>query len=188
MATTDAVPQIDLRNLVWVALALAVLTVAVAIDNLWLLNFIHVTAGVMWTGIDLFMGFVIGPILRGAPFVARQAIILRLMPKTLFLLPTVAAITSTSGWFHARQLGLLDIPYPAFWWVVASLMIVTVLTVQGLAVLLPTNLMVYFEMRKPNPDGARIGRLMRRYVYVVASQGVMQIAIILVMARFATGL
>jgi hypothetical protein len=48
--------------------------------------------------------------------------------------------------------------------------------------------MVYFEMRKPNPDGARIGRLMRRYVYVVASQGVMQIAIILVMARFATGL
>ena len=110
------------------------------------------------------------------------------MPKTLFLLPTVATITSTSGWFHARQLGLLDIPYPAFWWMVAALMIVTVLTVQGLAVLLPSNLVVYFEMRKPNPDSARIDRLMRRYVHVVASQGVMQIAIILVMARLATGL
>ena len=59
---------------------------------------------------------------------------------------------------------------------------------QGLAILLPTSLLVYFEMRKPTPDGARIGRLMRRYVYAVASQGVMQVAIIVVMAHFATGL
>jgi hypothetical protein len=188
LSTADAAPPIDPRNLIWVALALAVLAAAIAIDNLWLLNFIHVMAGVLWTGIDLFMGFVIGPILRRAPFAARQAIVLRLMPKTLFLLPTLAAITTTAGWYHARQLGLLDIPYPSYWWVFAALAIVTVLTVQGFAVLLPTNLLVYFEMRKPSPDGARIGRLMRRYVHVVASQGVMQIAIILVMARFVAGL
>jgi hypothetical protein len=65
----------------------------------------------------------------------------------------------------------------------ASLVIVAVLTVQGFAVLLPANLLVYFEMRKATPDGARIGRLMQRYIYAVASQGVMQVAIILVMAR-----
>ena len=161
---------------------------AIAIDNLWLLNFIHVMAGVLWTGIDLFMGFVVGPILRRAPFPARRAIVLRLMPKTLFLLPTLATITATAGWFHARQLGLLELPYPAYWWVLAALAIVTVLTVQGFAVLLPANLLVYFELRKPAPDGARIGRLMRRYVYAVAAQGVMQVAIIVVMARFVTGL
>ena len=34
----------------------------------------------------------------------------------------------------------------------------------------------------------RIGRLMRVYFFTVASQGVMQIAIILVMAKFVTGL
>ena len=185
---TDTAPPIDLRNLIWVALALAVLAAIIAIDNPWLLNFMHVMAGVLWTGIDLFLGFVIGPILRRAPFAARRAIVLRLMPKTLFLLPTLAAITGTAGWFRARQIGLLDIPYPAYWWVFAALAILTVLTVQGFAVLLPANLLVYFEMRKPHPDGARIGRLMRRYVYLVASQGVMQVAIILVMARFVTGL
>jgi len=38
------------------------------------------------------------------------------------------------------------------------------------------------------PDGARIARLMRLYVRVVAVQGLMQVAIILVMARFVTGL
>ena len=70
----------------------------------------------------------------------------------------------------------------------AALVIIAVLTVQGLGILLPTNLLVYFELRKPVPDGARIGRLMRRYVRMVAFQGSLQVAIIVVMARFATGL
>jgi len=129
VAIPDDAPPIDLRNLIWVALALAVLVAAIAIDNLWLLNFIHVMAGVLWTGIDLFMGFVIGPILRRSPFSARRAIVLRLMPKTLFLLPTLSAITGTAGWYHARQLGLLEVPYPAYWWVLAALVILAVLTV-----------------------------------------------------------
>jgi len=37
---------------------------AIASDVPWALNFIHVMAGILWTGIDLFMGFVIGPIMR----------------------------------------------------------------------------------------------------------------------------
>jgi hypothetical protein len=187
-AANDAAPPIDLRNFFWMAVAFAMLAVVIAINNVWLLNFVHVMAGVLWTGIDLFMGFVVGPILRKVPIPARRAVVLRLTPKTLFLLPTLSILTSTAGWFHAKQLGLLASPYPAFWWVVAALVIVTILTIQGLGFLLPTNLMVYFEMRKPQPDGARVGRLMRWYFYAVAFQGCMQVAIIVVMARFVTGL
>jgi hypothetical protein len=51
------------------------------------------------------------------------------------------------------------------------LVIVTILTVQGLGYLLPTNLRVYLELRKPNRDGAKISALMSRYFYVVAFQG-----------------
>ncbi len=182
------VPGIDLRNLLWMALAFAVLAAVIALDNRWALNFLHVMCGVLWTGIDLFMGFVVGPIMRRLPPEARRAMILRLMPKTLFLMPTLSIITGTAGWFHARQLGLLDVPWPAYGWVAAALVIVTVLTVQGLGVLLPTNLFVYLEMRKPAPDLPRIGRLMRRYVYAVAFQGTLQVAIIVVMAKFVTGL
>ena len=83
---------------------------------------------------------------------------------------------------------MLDAPYPAFGWVVAALAVVTVLTVQGLGYLLPTNLKVYYELRKPQPDGARVGKLMQGYFYVVAVQGAMQVAIIAIMARFVTGL
>ena len=184
----EAAPPIDLRNLLWVALAIAVMVAAIASDLPWFLNFVHVMAGVLWTGIDLYMGFVIGPILRKIPFEARRAVIVRLMPKTLFLMPTLAIVTGTSGYFHALQLGFMDVPYPQFTWVAASLVVVAILTVQGLGILLPTNLFVYLEVRKENPDRERIGRLMRRYIYAVTFQGLMQVAIIVIMAKFVTGL
>ncbi|MGZ3292110.1 MAG: hypothetical protein ACXU9D_02405 [Xanthobacteraceae bacterium] len=152
-----------------------------------MLNFVHVMCGGLWTGIDLFMGFVIGPILRRLPLEARRAVIAALVPRTLFLMPTLSIITATSGWFLAERTGFLDLNYPEFWWVVASLVIVAVLTVQGLGYLLPANLRIYFELQKPTPDLAIVARWMRVYFGVVASQGAMQIAIIVVMARFATG-
>ncbi len=40
------------------------MTLAIASHDHRFLNFVHVICGVLWTGIDLFMGFVIGPILR----------------------------------------------------------------------------------------------------------------------------
>src|ERR1044072_942133 len=102
-------------------------------------------------------------------------------------MPTLSTITSTAGWFLAVRMGFLDVSYPEFWWVIAALAIVTVLTVQGLGYLLPTNLRLYFEVQKPQPDSEKIGRWMKTYVGVVAVRGTMQGAIILVMARFATG-
>ena len=85
----------------------------IALDNVWLLNFVHVMAGVLWTGIDLFMGFVVGPPMRRLPIPARRAFIVRLTLKTVFLMPTLAVIlTGTAGWFHARQIGLLGATYP----------------------------------------------------------------------------
>jgi hypothetical protein len=186
--TADEAPPINMLNFLWMACAFAALAIIIAIDNVWLLNFAHVMAGVMWTGIDLFMGFIVGPLMKRLPFPARRAFILRLAPKTLFLMPTLSIVTGTAGWFHARQIGLLDAPYPGFYWIVAALVILAVLTIQGLGVLLPTNLRVYLELRKPKPDGARIGNLMRWYFYAVALQGAMQIAMIVVMAKFVTGI
>ena len=141
----------------------------------------------LWTGIDLFMGFIVGPVLRGVSFETRRAIIGGLIPRTLILMPTLSTITSTAGWFLAVRMGFLNLGYPEFWWVVAALSIVTVLTIQGLGYLLPANLRLYFEVQKAQPDMQKIGRWMKTYLRVVAVQGTMQVAIIVVMARFATG-
>jgi hypothetical protein len=188
IAETAPALQIRLTSLWWVAAALAVLIAAIASHVLWFLNFVHVMTGLMWTGIDLFMGFVIGPILRSCDLPTRRAFIIRLMPKMLFLMPTLAAVTGTAGWFLAKDMGFLDMSYPQFYWVLAALVLIALLTVQGFGILLPTNLRVCFEMQKAAPDVGKIGRWMRRYVRTVALQGLMQVAIIVVMARFVTGL
>ena len=180
--------QIRLTNLWWVGAALAVMIAAILSHVLWFLNFAHVMTGLMWTGIDIFMGFVIGPILRSCDLATRRAVITRLMPKMLFLMPTLAAITGTAGWYLAKEMGFLDVGYPQFYWVLSALVLIAILTVQGFGILLPTNLRVCFEMQKPAPDVAKIGRWMQRYVRTVALQGAMQVAIIVVMARFVTGL
>jgi len=167
--------------------ALLAMTAAILGSSLWFLDFVHVMAGALWTGIDLFMGFVIGPVLRRVTLDTRRAMIAGIIPRTLILMPTLSAITSTSGWFLAVRMGFLDVAYPQFWWVIAALAIVTVLTVQGLGYLLPMNLKLYFEIMKSAPDPDKLKRWMRTYVRVVALQGTMQVLIIVVMARFATG-
>lgn len=187
-ALADDAPAIRWTNLIWVGLALGVMVAAILVEDLYFLNFVHVLAGLLWTGVDLFMGFVVGPILRRVEPPVRRAIALRLMPRTLFIMPTLAIVAPTTGWYLAEMTGFAGLGWPEYGWMVAALAITGVLGVLGVGVLLPTNLIVFLELRKRVPDAGRISRLMRCYVFVVAVQGAMQIGIVAVMAKFATGL
>jgi uncharacterized membrane protein len=176
-------------NYLWyIAVALVVMIAAIASQHLWFLNFVHVFCGLLWTGIDLFMGFVLGPILRVVDLAARKAVLLRLTPRTLFLMPTLAIITGTTGWYLAEDMGFAAMSWPKYAWVAAALVLVLLLTIQGMGYLLPTNLRVCLELQKDNPDNARIASLTDRYFFAVALQGVTQIVTIIIMARFATGI
>lgn len=156
--------------------------------DLFALNCLHVVSGLMWTGIDLVLGFLIGPILRQVPFEARRSVMVRLTPRTMFILPALAIITGTTGWYLAGMLGYLATPYPGYWWVIAALTVVALLTISGIGLLLPTQIRVYLELSKPEPDRERIGQLTASYFYLIVFQCVLQIAIIVIMAKFRTGL
>lgn len=188
ITATEPPSLIRLRYFLYVAIALAVMIWAIIARNLWFLNWVHVFAGLLWTGIDLFMGFILGPILRKVDIAVRREIIVRLIPRTLFLMPTLSIITGASGWYLAQTRGFDQLPWPEYGWVAAALVLVTLMTLQGLGYLLPTNLRVCLELQKPAPDFAKIGRLMKGYFVVVAAQGAMQVTIIVIMARFATGI
>jgi hypothetical protein len=187
-SVTSPVSLITWRYVGYSLVALAVMIAAIEIDNLWLLNFVHVSTSLLWTGIDLFMGFVLGPILRRVEIPVRREIVGRLTPKTLFLFPTVSIISGTTGWYLAVHLGYTVMPWPAYGWVAAALVLVTLMTIQGLGFLTPVNVAVCLELQKPVPDMKWIGAWMSRYFYAVAAQGLMQVAIIVVMTRFRTGI
>src|SRR5579862_862322 len=176
------------RYLWWALAAIAVMVFAVQRDNLWLLDFVHVASSLLWTGVDLFMGFVLGPILRRVPLQVRREIMRRLTPRTLFLMPTVSIVGGTSGWFLAVALGYTALPWPDYGWVVAALVLVALMTIQGLGFLTPVNVIVCLELQKAEPDMKKITGLMQKYFYAVALQGAMQVAILIVMTRFRAGI
>ncbi len=176
------------RYLWYVAAAHAVMVLAIVVDDLWLLNFIHVFASLLWTGIDLFMGFVLGPILRRVDIPVRREIARRLTPRTLFIMPTISIISGTTGWFLAVHLGYSTLDWPAYGWIAASLILVMLMTIQGLGFLTPVNAIVCLELQKDNPNLSKISKWMNRYFFVVAAQGTMQVAIIVIMARMRAGI
>jgi len=189
-AATVTIPHglIRWRYLAWALLAIAVMIAAIRIGNFWFLDFMHVFSSLLWTGIDLFMGFVLGPILRRADLAVRRDVLRQLTPRTLFLMPTISIVAGTTGWFLAVRLGYTALPWPQYGWVAAALALVTLMTIQGLGFLTPVNVFVCIELQRAKPDLAKIGRWMNRYFYAVALQGTMQVAIIVVMTRFRTGL
>jgi uncharacterized membrane protein len=180
-------PKISILPNLWVVIPIIAVVVAILSANLLLLNYIHVFTAILWTGTDIFMAFLLGPVLRNVSLATRKEVISWLMPKMVFYMPTVAAVTTTAGYFLASKMGLVTLNPPLVYWISAVLVIVSIMFIQGLGILLPTNLRIYFEMKKTEPDMSRIQRLMRMYVKVVAIQAAMQFVIIFIMAEFATG-
>jgi hypothetical protein len=176
------------RYMWYVAAAFAIMIAAIVSGTLWFLNFVHVFTSLVWTGIDLFMGFVLGPILRRQEISVRREIARQLTPRTLFLMPAISIISGTSGWFLAVQLGYTALPWPEFGWVAAALILVTLMTIQGLGFITPVNVLVCLELQKPQADLRKIGRWMQLYFYAVATQGAMQIVMVVIMTRFRAGL
>lgn len=180
-------PTISLRSNIWIVIPIGALILAIVTANLLLLNYVHVFTSILWTGTDIFMAFLLGPILRKVSLSTRKEVISWLMPKMVFYMPTVASVTTTAGYFLASKMGLITLESPIVYWIATVLIIVTVMLIQGLGILLPTNIRVYHELRKKEPDMTKIQRLMRRYVKVVATQAILQFVIIFIMANFATG-
>ena len=170
-----------------VALTVAGLIIAIATNSQWALDFFHVVGGGLWTGIDLFFGLVLGPIIGSMSIPARMEFSSRVMPKMLLIMPTLVTMTLGSGFQLARKLGNLAPHSPDHPWLVASYIVIGVMATIALGLLEPANIAVLFELRKPNPNGARIGRLMKVFIYTAGITGLMQIATLVIMTRLASG-
>src|SRR4029077_18706171 len=123
---------------------LAGLVAAVASNRLWALDFFHVVGGGLWTGIDLFVGFIVGPIIGRLPVPARVAFSARFMPKMILLMPTLVITTLVAGWQLARYQGTILQSYPHHGWLVASMVIVGMMSVVEVGFLNAPNLVVLF--------------------------------------------
>ena len=113
-------------SLVTLFVPIVALVLVLAYGNLLALNYLHVLTGGTWTGIDLFMGIVMGRILKGLEPQARTQVIKKLVPLMLFLMPALATVAITSGINLASKLGMLTFASPV---ILAAVVIVIILSV-----------------------------------------------------------
>lgn len=175
------------HGLILVAVVLVGLIAAIAANRSWPLMFLHVAFGAAWTIVDLFLGFVIGPMMHRLSVPARIELTVRLMPKMVLIMPTVVTVTLAAGWQLGTRMGYVDSAYYLHGWVVASYIVVGVMGVVALGLLEPANIAVLAELKKPRPRSAVIEHLMRRFIYAAGITGAMQIAILVIMTRLAAG-
>jgi hypothetical protein len=175
------------KGLVLVAIAMVLLIVAIAVNKLWPLVFLHVAGGAAWTIIDLFLGLILGPIMGKMSVPARVEFTTKLMPKMLLIMPTVVTLTLAAGWQLGNKTGTVLTSYPDHGWVVASFIVVGVMSVLALGLLEPANIAVLVELKKRRPNPEVIERLMKRFIYCAGILGVMQVATLVIMTRLASG-
>ena len=173
--------------IVVVFLPVGALIYSINFGTVTILNYVHIMTGALWTGIDLFMGFVLGPVLGGMEPKDRANVFKRLVPKMTFLMPVLAAVTITSGIELTQWLGYAS-PSNLFSalanpWILAAVVIVGILTVQGFGLLLPNEIRVFKQLLSETPDIDKISRLGMRNAKLGGVQGIFQLAIIFVMAN-----
>jgi hypothetical protein len=175
------------KGLIIVAVLAILLIAAIAANKLWPLAFFHFVGGASWTIIDLFLGFVLGPILGKLSMPARIEMTTRLMPKIVLIMPTVVTITLAAGWQLGVHLGTVDSNYYNHSWTVASYIVVGIMAVIALGLLEPANIAVLVEMKKPRPNPQVIEKLMKRFIYCAGVLGAMQLITLVIMTKLTVG-
>jgi len=165
----------------------AALVVAIIANKLWPLVFLHVVFGAAWTILDLFLGFVLGPIMRRLSVPARIELTTRLMPRLLLIMPTVVTVTLAAGWQLGTLMGTVNSSYFLHDWVVASYIVVGCLALIALGLIAPANVAVLMELKKPRPNPAVIQTLMKRFMFSAGFTGALQVAILVIMTRIRSG-
>jgi len=173
---------IQMANPIFILIAVCVpigaYTIAASTGNYTLMKYVHIMTGALWTGIDLFMGFVLGPVLGGMEPKDRAAVFKRLMPRMTFLMPVLAGVSSTAGIQVADRLGMFTLSNP---WIVAALVVTALLALQGFGLLLPNEIRIFKELLSPRPDVEKISRLGMRNARLGGLQGVFQLVVIFIM-------
>jgi hypothetical protein len=159
----------------------AALIAALTSGSYLFLDYVHVLSGATWTGIDLFFGIVMGRVLGGLAPPARTQVIKKLVPIMLFLMPSLTSVAVTAGVFLAIKGGYALNSTP----IIVAAILVIILMVQGIGVILPTEVRIFLELRKKSPNYERVNKLGMRNVYLSGSQSIFQVALIFVMAYLA---
>lgn len=150
---------------------------AILLGNVLILDYDHVLLGAIWTGIDVFFGLIFRFIFRELSVETRQTVANRMLPATLFFLPTSSILTPLAGYYLANNEGIWSLGNP----IVDAVIIVTAVVVAtGFITIFYQSLLIAIGKGKEDDT-----LLKRRFSWIVNGaflQAILQIGLISLMA------
>ncbi|MEM3675596.1 MAG: hypothetical protein QXV22_00910 [Thermoplasmataceae archaeon] len=152
--------------------------ISVALRNLLVMDYVHVLLGAIWTGTDIFLGLIFTNVLRNVNNGIQQRVMKRLLPMTLFFIPTASVVTPAVGYFLASYEGIFSLSNSIF---IAIVVVGLFLVSITFAVIMPYSIIIAIKSKVPEIDSP-----IQRYVRGVTAgcfvQMLFQIGIISLMA------
>lgn len=152
--------------------------IACILPGILALDYVHVLFGAIWTGSDVFLGMIFLIVLSGIENRIRSDIAKRLLPMTLFFIPTMTILTPLLGYVLALREGIF-----AFNFLFNAIIIISILLgLLTFIVIVPSSYKIYSGFKKGKTDVDQNGSLLMRIAKMATIQMILQIIIISLMA------
>lgn len=158
------------------AIPTAAITVASIVPGIFVLDYVHVLLGAVWTGTDVFLGLILSIVMSGMDDILKYCIAKRLLPMILSFIPTASAIVPLAGYELALREGVFRMD-PLF---ISVISISVALVVLSFAFIFRYAIFIYYQEGRSAVKA--VSNTIRKVSVVASVQLVLQIVIISLMA------
>lgn len=117
-----------LSYLLPVAVPLLAFIIAVSLGNILIIDYIHVLIGAIWIGTDVFLGLLFASVTKTIDGSSKAHIAERMMPMTLFFIPTASIITPLLGYILSVKEGIFSFTSELFILIIAITFLIVVIS------------------------------------------------------------
>lgn len=155
------------------------LIAALLSGSILFLDYVHVLLGAIWTGVDVFYGLIFYFVISTIGDESRKNIGIRLIPMSLFFIPTASILVPLVGYILATKEGIFSLSSTV---IDAAIIIGSILVVEGFLTIVLSSAIILRNITKNNSDTKKVSRLVMIGSHGALVQMILQIAIISVMA------
>lgn len=162
-----------------VAVPLLAFVIAVSLGNLLIIDYIHVLIGAVWIGTDLFLGLLFASVTKTIDDLSKAHIAERMMPMTLFFIPTASIITPLLGYILSVKEGIFSFTSELFIIIIALTFLIVVIS---FAFIVPYSYDILKATRWESKNFGMISKRINRISLFALVQLAFQIALVSLMA------
>ncbi|HLH86559.1 MAG TPA: hypothetical protein VKU79_06835, partial [Thermoplasmataceae archaeon] len=133
----------------------------------------------IWTGTDVFLGLIFSQVLRNIKPAMQRDVMQRLLPMTMFFIPTATILTIAVGYFLASAERIFSLESTIFMAIVTIGLVLAVIT---FAIIFPSSLRIASLIRQEKAADNEVSRFIHRISLGCLSQLFFQVVMISLMA------